>query len=210
MEIVLISALAGIATALGAILVFLLGKPAKKVLSLVLGFASGAMLAISAFSLLPEALALGGMVRAIAGFLIGAGLMFGLDTLVPHIHIGEGKAEAGGDANLLKVGYFIFLGIALHNFPEGLAIGAGFSASPGLGAAIALALAVHNVPEGMATAAPLLAGGMQGKSLASHCPGRPHDAGGHWGGIAPHQPERVLYQSYPGGSGRCHGIHRQR
>lgn len=160
MEIVLISALAGIATALGAILVFLLGKPAKKVLSLVLGFASGAMLAISAFSLLPEALALGGMLRAIAGFLIGAGLMFGLDTLVPHIHIGEGKAEAGGDANLLKVGYFIFLGIALHNFPEGLAIGAGFSASPGLGTAVALALAVHNVPEGMATAAPLLAGGM--------------------------------------------------
>jgi len=160
LEVVRISALAGIATGLGALLVILFGKPSKPVMSLILGFASGIMLAISAFDLMPEALRLGGLIYTIFGFLLGAGLMFGLDTLVPHMHIGEGKPESGQDTEMLKMGYFIFLGIALHNLPEGLAIGAGFSASAGLGGAIALALALHNVPEGMATAAPLLMGGM--------------------------------------------------
>jgi len=160
MEIIAISALAGVATGLGALLVLMFGKPAKKLMSLILGFASGIMLAISAFDLLPEAQSLGGLTLTIIGFLMGAGLMFGLDTLVPHIHIGEGKVDARGDTKMLKVGYFIFLGIALHNLPEGLAIGAGYSASKGLGAAIAIALALHNVPEGMATAAPLLMGGV--------------------------------------------------
>lgn len=158
MRVVLISAVAGIATVIGAFILFFLGKPTKKVMSLVLGFASGIMLAISAFSLLPEALHMGGTVRTIGGFLGGAGLMFGLDTFVPHIHIGEGEVDGHG-AQMLKMGYFIFFGIALHNLPEGLAIGAGYSASEGMGAAIALALALHNIPEGMATAAPLLAGG---------------------------------------------------
>ena len=159
MRIVFISALAGIATVIGAFILFFFGKPTRKIMSLVLGFASGIMLAISSFSLLPEALLLGGMARTIAGFLAGAGLMFALDTFVPHAHIGEGEADVHGDAQMLKLGYFIFLGIALHNLPEGLAIGAGYSASAGMGAAIALALALHNIPEGMATAAPLLAGG---------------------------------------------------
>lgn len=160
MKTVLISALAGAATGLGALIVFLFGKPSKAMMSLVLGFASGIMLAISAFDLLPEALDLGGMTWTVTGFLLGAAMMLGLDTLVPHIHIGEGKSDGQGDKQMLKVGYFIFLGIALHNLPEGLAIGAGFSASQGLGVAIAIALALHNVPEGMATAAPLLMGGM--------------------------------------------------
>lgn len=160
MKILAISALAGIATGLGTILVIIFGKPSKAMMSLTLGFASGIMLAISAFDLLPESLNLGGMPFTIGGFLMGAGLLFFLDSLVPHIHMGEGKAESGGESKMLKLGYFIFLGIALHNLPEGLAIGAGFSASPALGTAIALALALHNIPEGMATAAPLVMGGM--------------------------------------------------
>jgi ZIP family zinc transporter len=166
-EFVGISALAGVATGLGAIVVLLVGKPSDSLLSLVLGFAAGIMLAISAFSLLPEALALGGTVRAVIGFLAGAGLMFLLDSLVPHLHIGSGQGERHGrQQELLKVGYFIFLGIALHNLPEGLAIGAGFTASQRLGATIAVALALHNVPEGMATAAPLLGGGAgRGKTI---------------------------------------------
>lgn len=160
MQIIGISALAGAATGLGAVIVIIFGKPSKPLMSLTLGFASGIMLAISAFDLLPEAVNLGGMVNAVSGFLLGAGLLFGLDTLIPHIHIGEGKTESGGNGHFLKLGYFIFLGIALHNLPEGLAIGAGYSASQALGAAIAIALALHNIPEGMATASPLMLGGM--------------------------------------------------
>lgn len=62
--------------------------------------------------------------------------------------------------NMLHCGLFLAIGIALHNLPEGLAIGAGYSNSVTLGATIAISLALHNVPEGMVTAAPLLLAGM--------------------------------------------------
>lgn len=161
LEIVLVSTLAGLATTVGALLVVIFGKPSVKILALLLGFAAGVMIAISAFDLLPEAVELGSNWQAILGFALGAALMFGLDAFIPHAHIGSGKSEGvTGDSEMLKMGYFIFLGIALHNLPEGLAIGAGYTSSLTLGAAIAISLALHNVPEGMATAVPLLIGGM--------------------------------------------------
>jgi len=58
------------------------------------------------------------------------------------------------------MGYLIFFGIAIHNVPEGLAIGAGLEASPELGLTIALAIGLHNIPEGLAVAGPLKAGGL--------------------------------------------------
>lgn len=68
--------------------------------------------------------------------------------------------EIGQLQNMLHCGLFLAIGIALHNLPEGLAIGAGYSNSAALGATIAISLAVHNIPEGMVTAAPLLLSGM--------------------------------------------------
>ena len=59
----------------------------------------------------------------------------------------------------MKMGYFIAAGIALHNLPEGLALGAGYQAAEELGSMIALAILLHNIPEGMGIAAPLKAGG---------------------------------------------------
>ncbi len=163
LQIMLISTAAGLATGLGGLLVLFFGRPSAKLLSSMLGFAAGIMLAISSFDLMPEAIEMGGLLIAIIGFLLGAGLMYLLDIIVPHIHMGSGEGEGAPDydqSKMLKLGYFIFFGIALHNLPEGLAIGAGYSASIRLGAAIAIALALHNVPEGMATAAPLIGGGM--------------------------------------------------
>lgn len=161
LEVVYISTLAGLATTLGAVLVIILGKPSFKVLAALLGFAAGVMIAISAFDLMPEAVKLGSSWKAVLGFLLGAGLMYGLDALVPHAHIGSGSSDGTETQGaMLKMGYFIFLGIALHNLPEGLAIGAGYTSSLSLGGAIAISLGLHNVPEGMATAVPLLMGGM--------------------------------------------------
>lgn len=62
--------------------------------------------------------------------------------------------------NMYQCGLFMAIGIALHNLPEGLAIGAGYSNSAALGATIAISLALHNIPEGMVTAAPLLLAGV--------------------------------------------------
>ncbi len=158
-ENLVVSTLAGLATAIGALIVIIFKKPSDKMVSVMMGFAAGIMIAISTLELIPEAVELGGMFNTAIGFVLGALLMFLLDILVPHSHMGSGESESG-QAQMKKMGYFIFLGIALHNLPEGLAIGAGFVAEETLGMSIAIALAIHNVPEGMATAVPLLGGGV--------------------------------------------------
>ncbi len=164
-EIVLISGLAGLATGLGAILVLLFGRPSTKILSLMLGFAAGIMLGIATLELLPEAMEFGGLGNTILGFLIGVGIMYLLDLYVPHLHVIKCENGDKQQQELLRVGYLIFLGIAVHNLAEGLAIGGGMVSSPGLGMMIALAIAIHNVPEGMAMAVPLRMGGMSPLAL---------------------------------------------
>ncbi len=181
-EAVIYSSLAGLATGVGALFVVFFGRPSTKFLSAMMGFAGGVMLSISAFELLPEAKELGGSVAAVTGVIAGAAMMMLLDAVIPHLHRGfrsgtssaraaeelvvngsraDGSLSSGLDcSSLLRCGLFLVLGIALHNLPEGLAIGAGYTSSAALGAVIVVGLALHNVPEGMATATPLLLGGM--------------------------------------------------
>jgi ZIP family zinc transporter len=79
-----------------------------------------------------------------------------------HGHHGQKQPEfdASQLGSMFYCGLFMAIGIALHNLPEGLAIGAGYGNSTALGATIAISLALHNIPEGMVTAAPLLLSGM--------------------------------------------------
>jgi zinc transporter, ZIP family len=61
--------------------------------------------------------------------------------------------------NILRAGILTAIGIALHNFPEGFAVGSGFEASTGLGITLTIVILIHDIPEGIATAVPLRAGG---------------------------------------------------
>ncbi|SET11699.1 zinc transporter, ZIP family [Natronincola peptidivorans] len=168
MESLLYSFLAGISTSLGVIILIIFGKPSEKVLATLLGFAGGIMLAISVFELMPEAVDLGSMTSTLIGFILGAGMMYLLDKVLPHSHLSESddlvieNPERFKETSnpMLRTGYLILFGIALHNLPEGLAIGAGLEASPELGLFIAVAIALHNIPEGLAMAGPLKAGGL--------------------------------------------------
>ena len=168
MESILYSFLAGASTVLGVFILMLFGKPSEKVLAALLGFAGGIMTAISVFELMPEAVELGSMISAIVGFLLGAGMMFALDKIMPHSHMSESdhmvvenpEKMAQMKNPIARTGFLILFGIALHNLPEGLAIGAGLEASPDLGLVIAVAIGLHNVPEGLAIAGPLKAGGL--------------------------------------------------
>ena len=63
--------------------------------------------------------------------------------------------------SLLKTGIIVSIGLALHNFPEGLAIGSGFGASIKLGYSLALAILLHDIPEGVSMAVPMKNGGMK-------------------------------------------------
>ena len=58
------------------------------------------------------------------------------------------------------------IGISLHNFPEGFAVGSGFQASMTLGTTVTLVIIIHDIPEGIAMALPMIAGGLsKGKAF---------------------------------------------
>lgn len=168
MQSLLYSFLAGSSTAIGAILLMIFGKPGKKMMATLLGFAGGIMVAVSVFELMPEAFEFSeSLPTVVLGFLLGCGMMYLLDIFLPHAHMStpdhlvlENTDQDFETKKVLRTGYLIFFGIALHNIPEGLAIGAGLEASPELGLAIALAIGLHNIPEGLAVAGPLKAGGL--------------------------------------------------
>lgn len=168
MQSILYSFFAGTSTILGVFVLLLFGKPSKPVLAGLLGFAGGIMIAIALLEMIPEALELGSTFITVIGFLFGVALMFAIDRTAPHAHVFSPDAlevenpEHAPTANnpMLRTGYLVLFGIALHNLPEGLAIGAGLESSPQLGLTLAIAISLHNIPEGLAIGGPLRAGGL--------------------------------------------------
>ena len=162
-------------TALGAAAIFLTKEVKKGLLDGMLGFAGGVMTAASYWSLLAPAIEMSAdlkvpdFVPALVGFVAGAGFLFGVDKLLPHLHIGQPTDEAEGIKTSWQRSILLVLAITLHNIPEGLAVGVAFGAAAvgipeaTIGGAIALALGIgiQNFPEGLAVAAPLRREGMK-------------------------------------------------
>jgi ZIP family zinc transporter len=114
------------------------------------------MTAIATLGLLPAASRDGHTLVAIIGVAVGAGALFFLDRFLPHLHVPVNCT----DLQAYRRGLLLFAAIALHNIPEGLAVGTGYSAEARLGLLLALAIALHNIPEGVAVAGPFRACGM--------------------------------------------------
>jgi len=165
-------------TALGASFVFFFKKLNQKVLDVALGFTGGVMVAASFWSLLAPAIeeSGGSWVPAAVGFILGALFIFGLDKVIPHLHINFSKEESEGMKTRWKKTMLLVSAITLHNIPEGLSVGILFGAAS-LGIAnggagipeammLALAIGIQNFPEGFAVAMPLRREGMsRGKSF---------------------------------------------
>jgi zinc transporter, ZIP family len=162
------SLVAGLATGLGALPIFLRSGWSRNAQRLMLAVAGGMMLGATFFSLLQPAL---GLVRARGGSSVSAvltsGLGIGLGAVVlwiihraiPHEHFTKGR-EGGGALHLGRNGLFV-LAIALHNLPEGLSVGVAYGdTAASTGYAMTLGIGAQNLPEGLAVAAALLAGGM--------------------------------------------------
>lgn len=156
-NVLALSTLAGLATALGG-LVVLIRKPGKTLLGALMGLAAGVMLGLSFLKLLGEALDITGLQVAVLGFGAGAVLMSILDFALPHLHFSVDE-KGLMPTRSLRSSTLIAIGISLHNFPEGLAVAASYAYLPRLGLVMAVAMAVHNIPEGMAIALPLHVGG---------------------------------------------------
>ena len=155
----LASLLAGSATAVGALPVLFWHRGPGRALDVMLGFAAGVMLAAAVFCLIVPALETehgdgGGLLITVIGILAGALFLHGADRLVPHEHL---VFRNSVDAAAARRVWLFVLAIAIHNFPEGLAVGLGFAGGDtGRGTAIAIGIGLQNIPEGLAVAAPLL------------------------------------------------------
>ena len=162
-------------TSAGAALVVFFKKSNRKLLDASLGFTGGVMIAASFWSLLSPAIAYVEMQNELGtsnlpswfppaiGFFLGALCLYGLDKVIPHLHLFKKLEEAEGLPTKWRKTVLLVLAIALHNIPEGLAVGVAFGAIahgiPGfeIGAAIALAIGIgiQNFPEGFAVSMPL-------------------------------------------------------
>lgn len=107
-------------TTLGGIIGVIIKKNSNKFLSFILAFASGLMMSVICFDLIPEALGISNLSNIIIGIILGIVGMIFCDLLVDKKF--NANKFAGNKNNLLKTGIVVSIGLAIHNFPEGLAI----------------------------------------------------------------------------------------
>ncbi|TXI62070.1 MAG: ZIP family metal transporter [Flavobacterium sp.] len=159
-------------TAFGASFVFFFKSMNRVVLDGMLGFTGGVMVAASFWSLLAPAIEMSGgdgfvkVIPAAVGFALGALFIFGLDKVLPHMHINFKETE--GIKSPWQRTTLLVLAITLHNIPEGLAVGVLFGgvaagipeASIAGAVTLAIGIGIQNFPEGIAVSMPLRRMGM--------------------------------------------------
>ncbi len=167
----LLTTFAGLSTGIGSVMVLFTKQTNKKFLSFSLGLSAGVMLYVSFVEILSKSVdSLTGIygdkqgnIMALVSFFAGILIIALIDKFIPkmgnphEIHTVE---EMDGNSaehkeNLMRMGIFTALAIALHNFPEGLATFVATLDNPQTGIAITTAIAIHNIPEGIAVAVPI-------------------------------------------------------
>lgn len=163
----LMTLFAGLATAIGGAIAFMVKKNNLKALSVGLGFSAGVMIFLSFNEIIPEA---GEMLKlhfpndynwiVYTGFIAGIIVAILIDYFLPdHIDTDEllhpDDAPAHHKHMLKRAGLFTAIAICVHNFPEGMATFLTTTQNLTLGFSVALAIAIHNIPEGIAVALPI-------------------------------------------------------
>jgi ZIP family zinc transporter len=168
----LLTLFAGLSTGIGSALAFFTKTTNTKFLSTALGFSAGVMIYVSfteilgkSFDLLKDSYGVqAGSWYAVFSFFGGILIIAIIDSMVPtfenpheirrveDIRLSKEKGQKSG---LLRMGMFMALAIAMHNFPEGLATFAAGMADPSIGIPIAIAIAIHNIPEGIVVSVPV-------------------------------------------------------
>ena len=162
----LLTLFAGLTTAIGGGIAFVVKKNNLKALSVGLGFSAGVMIFLSFNEIIPEA----GQMLSVnfpndykwivyAGFIVGIVVAILIDYFLPdHIDTEEllnPEAPCIHKHKLKRAGLFTAIAICVHNFPEGMATFLTTTQNITLGLSVALAIAIHNIPEGIAVALPM-------------------------------------------------------
>lgn len=179
--VIIITFIAGVGgTGLGGAVASLFSKDSEKEVSLLLSFAGGVMLSVVCFDLIVDAINSGvgssseKLYIVIGGILLGYGVIFLLNHIIDNRAnrksrntYTELQNTVTSKPRLFIAGVVMAAAIALHNFPEGMVIGASFVETAGSqfisknGILLAIVIGLHNIPEGMAVSAPLISGGMK-------------------------------------------------
>ncbi len=156
--------LAAASTAAGAMLAVFTKQITNKMLDTLMGFGAGVMLAASIFSLILPSIEimetqtpsmLWATSKVALAIMLGAAIMLIIEKAVPHEHFFKGSDQVA--KTRLRQSWLFVLAIALHNLPEGLAIGAAYAAGDGHG--LAIGIAIQDMPEGFIVAMALIAAG---------------------------------------------------
>lgn len=163
-----------IGTSLGAACVYLMKKEMNKKLNkILLGFASGVMIAAAVWSLIIPSIDMSehmgklSFIPSAVGVILGIMFLFSLDKVIPHMHVDSPTEEGPKKYNLKKSTKLVF-SVVLHNIPEGMAVGIAFAAVMNEGNAITFAsalalsigIAIQNFPEGAIISMPLKSEGL--------------------------------------------------
>lgn len=200
LAIIIITLVSGvIGTGIGGVIGAVLRRDSSKIVSLLLSFAAGIMLAVVCFDLMSEPIEMmkEGSLPYYTPFIVAAAVVAGYavvwllnfiidkrtnhevkhidethpataDNLDELIHSNHYETHKKLNSNLFVAGIVMLSAIALHNLPEGMVIGASYSAIDNLtanlfsgsGFIMAVVIGLHNIPEGMAVSVPLISGGM--------------------------------------------------
>jgi ZIP family zinc transporter len=145
-----------IGTGIGGLIAFFIGNASNRFLGFVLEFSAGIMISVVCFELIPEAFELGGVLPALTGIVLGVVAIIFIEEFIKKSNFSVSKYA---NNNILRAGILMAVGIALHNFPEGFAVGSAFKASRTLGFTITSVIIIHDIPEGIAMAVPMRVGG---------------------------------------------------
>jgi len=146
-----------IGTMIGAFLGIVMSKPSKRFLGNIIGFASGLMLSVVVFELIPDATNKTGILTTLLFLILGIIIATVIDEIS---NLGINSSN-----KYTKVAFMVAIGIMIHNFPEGLVMGFGFVNGDSLGLKMCMIIAIHDVPEGLVVAAPLMLSGISGRRI---------------------------------------------
>ncbi|ACL74643.1 ZIP family metal transporter [Ruminiclostridium cellulolyticum] len=193
LKITIVGLISGITgTGIGGLIAFFVDrKISNRLLSSILEFSAGLMTSVVCFELVPEAVKISGLNLTVIGIGLGILVVILLDDMVKRL---DSVKNTKGNSGLLRTGILVSIGLALHNLPEGFAVGSGFEASVKLGITLTIIIVIHDVPEGIAMALPMKIGGFSAKKafLLTVLSGVPMGLGAFVGAVLGHVSQQFI------------------